>query len=209
MRQPDTVLFDYGGVLAEEGFRNTFHQLAREQGLDPDTVAAHAMDAVYESGYLLGAGSEEAFWDKLQQRVALPAGRDHYREAIFRGFILRPEVMGIVNTLHRAGLTVAILSDQTDWLEQLDQRDHFLGAFDYVFNSYDLGKGKRERSIFTDVAQMVGREPDKMVFIDDTQGHIERARSVGVHAILYQGCTQVASELGEVTGVPLSCRGGS
>jgi putative hydrolase of the HAD superfamily len=28
------VLFDFGGVLAEEGFRNGLQALAREQGLD-------------------------------------------------------------------------------------------------------------------------------------------------------------------------------
>ncbi len=205
MKRPYTVLFDYGGVLAEEGFRNTFLQLAEEEGLDPERVAAAAMDAVYESGYVVGKGSEGAFWDNLQQRVPLPKGRDHYRGEILEGFVLRPAVMGIVNTLRHAGVSVAILSDQTDWLKQLDRRDHFLNAFDHVFNSYEVGKGKRDRSIFTDVARMVGRAPEEMLFIDDNGGHIERARSAGLQAILYLTCDQVADTLERITGVPLSC----
>ena len=32
------VLLDYGGVIAEEGFRNELAAMAREQGLDPKAV---------------------------------------------------------------------------------------------------------------------------------------------------------------------------
>ena len=32
------VLFDFGGVLAEEGFRNGLLELGRRQGLNPQTV---------------------------------------------------------------------------------------------------------------------------------------------------------------------------
>ena len=31
-----TVIFDFGGVLAEEGFREGLLAIARENGLDPD-----------------------------------------------------------------------------------------------------------------------------------------------------------------------------
>ena len=41
------VLFDYGGVLAEEGFRNGLLDMAREQNLDIESMPNDAMQAVY------------------------------------------------------------------------------------------------------------------------------------------------------------------
>ncbi|HID48433.1 MAG TPA: hydrolase, partial [Chromatiales bacterium] len=47
------ILFDFGGVLAEEGFRNGLMALAREQGLDVYGMPRAAMQAVYDSGFVL------------------------------------------------------------------------------------------------------------------------------------------------------------
>ena len=35
--QAEVILFDFGGVLAEEGFRNGLMALGRLNGLDPNT----------------------------------------------------------------------------------------------------------------------------------------------------------------------------
>ena len=82
-------------------------------------------------------------------------------------------------------LTVGILSDQTDWLDQLNARFDFFKYFDHVFNSYHLGKGKRDASLFDDIAGFLKTPPDKILFIDDDPGNVERARQKGWKAILY------------------------
>jgi putative hydrolase of the HAD superfamily len=38
------VVFDFGGVLVEEGFREGLYDLARQQGLDPQVVYQAASD---------------------------------------------------------------------------------------------------------------------------------------------------------------------
>ena len=48
------VLFDYGGVLAREGFRGGLYAIARKNGLDPETFFLLASDAIYETGYITG-----------------------------------------------------------------------------------------------------------------------------------------------------------
>lgn len=55
------VLFDFGGVLATEGFREGLAAVARSQGLDPDEFFRIAREAVYESGYITGRGDEGDF----------------------------------------------------------------------------------------------------------------------------------------------------
>ena len=49
-----TVLFDYGGVIAEEGFREGLLAIARNNGLDPDAFYQGVCRIIADSGYLTG-----------------------------------------------------------------------------------------------------------------------------------------------------------
>jgi hypothetical protein len=69
--QVRAVLFDFGGVLADEGFRKGLHAIADDQDLDADEVTALGMDCVYESGSVLGKGTAADFWTLMRAR------RDH------------------------------------------------------------------------------------------------------------------------------------
>jgi putative hydrolase of the HAD superfamily len=179
------LLFDFGGVLAEEGFRNGLRTLAVEQDLDPDTLPGQGMQAVYDSGFVLGKGSVSDFWDLLRQRTGL-AGDDHsLSERILAGFVVRPAMIDQVRRWRGHGLVTAILSDQTHWLDELDRRYGFYDAFDRIYNSYYLGKGKRDPSLFADVAADLGLPPAALLFIDDDPGNVERARRAGLQAIRF------------------------
>ena len=179
------ILFDFGGVLAEEGFRNGLVALATEQGLDAGAMPATAMRAVYDSGFVLGRGSAADFWALLRERSGLEGEDDVLTLRILDGFIIRPWMIELVRGLHVRGYITGILSDQTHWLDELDQRDHFYKDFDHVFNSYYLGKGKRDPELFNDVASTLGLTPGEVLFVDDDDGNVLRARSTGMQAIRY------------------------
>ena len=177
------VLFDFGGVIAEEGFRRALEDAADRHGLDPEALLRHAMDAVYESGFVLGQGGESDFWRALQGKVPFPESFDSFRAAVMRGFVVRPEMLALVDELRSRGVVVAILSDQTHWLDELDRRDGIYRHFDRVFNSYHLGKGKRDPSLFRDVLDELGCRAPEALFVDDSEAHVTRARVEGLHAI--------------------------
>ena len=198
-----TVLFDFGGVLAAEGFRAGLKAIARRFGLDPHQLYAEGTEAVYASGYVLGTGSERDFWDLLCRRTGLPEYRESFTEEILRRFVLRPRMLRAVRSLRQKGLITAILSDQTDWLDRLEARDRFFGEFDRVFNSYHLGKGKRDPSLFTDVLTALGLEPEQALFVDDNSGHVERARSRGLRAFLFTGERRALVRLEKIPGLSL------
>jgi putative hydrolase of the HAD superfamily len=189
------VLFDFGGVLAEEGFREGLKEIARRHGRDPEEIYQLGAEAVYDSGYVLGRGSEADFWDLLCRRGGLPAFEAGFSREILRRFVLRPKMMAAVSALRRQGYLTVILSDQTDWLEQLNARDNFFGEFDRVFNSYRLGKGKRDPSIFDDTLRSLAVAPQQALFVDDNAGHIERASARGLKTILFRDERQLLSDL--------------
>ena len=179
------VLFDYGGVLADEGFRNGLVALAKEQDLDVAAMPAEGTKAVYDSGFVLGRGTAADFWALMRERTGLKGDDDVLTDRILSGFVLRPWIIEQVQQLHEQGYVTGILSDQTDWLDSLNKKDHFFDAFDQVFNSYYRGKGKQDSSLFTDVATELGMSPGEILFVDDDAGNVARARDMGMQSLQF------------------------
>ncbi len=192
------VLFDFGGVLAEEGFRDGLRAIAKAQGLDPDEVHPIGLDTVYDSGYVLGRGSEADFWALMRQRAGIRGDDEELSREILSRFILRPLMLDAVRKLRERGIITAILSDQTGWLDRLDARLDFFREFDRVFNSYHTGKGKRDPSFFDDVVKELKIAPHEALFIDDMPGNIERARSRGLQALLFEDEERCLAVLGNI-----------
>ncbi len=181
----DLVLFDFGGVVAEEGFKEGLAAVARADGLEEGAFIQAAFDTIYSTGYVLGKAPEREFWNTLRQKTGVRGYDADLRREIFSRFLLRDWMIDLVKKLRAGGRRVGLLSDQTDLLDQLEEKYSFFRHFDYVFSSYRLGKGKRDASLFDDVARVVKTEPDRILFIDDDPGHVDRARHRGWKAILY------------------------
>lgn len=184
-REIDVVLFDFGGVLAEEGWREGFRAIAEANGLNADAALQIAADTVYETGYILGKCSEESFWNAIREKTGIRGDYTSLKQEILSRFILRDWMIDLVKKLKSKNLTVGILSDQVDILDKLNDRFDFFKWFDHVFNSYHMGKGKWDASLFDDIAGFLKTPPDRILFIDDDPGNVERARQKGWKAILY------------------------
>lgn len=194
------ILFDYGGVLAEEGFRNGLFELARRQGLDPETVSRAGREGVHDSGYVIGRGTESRFWQLMREKTGLKGSDGNLSETILNHFILRPRMLNFVRSLRGQGYMTAIVSDQTDWLDRLDRRDGFFLEFDSVFNSYHIGKSKRDPSVFDAVAEQLGIAPEEALFIDDTSANVARAKERGMRGIVFDDEERVLRKLEEILG---------
>lgn len=180
-----SILFDFGGVLAEEGFRNGLLALAAEQKLNVEQMPEQATQAVYDSGFILGRGTAADFWTLLGKRTGLKGKDTALSKRILDGFIIRTWMLELVKRLCAEGYLTGILSDQTHWLDELDRRYHFYQAFDHVYNSYYLGKGKQDVTLFADVASDLNLKPGEILFIDDDVANVARAQQAGMQTIQY------------------------
>ena len=179
------VLLDYGGVIADEGFQNGLRAMAREQGLDTDTMMNVARLAVYETGFILGWGTEQTFWESMRAGTGLTGSDPELTARILAGFTLRPWMIGHVRHWRAQGYITGILSDQSHWLDQLNERDHFFGHFDHVYNSYHMANGKRDPGLFYDIAERLQLPPATILLVDDIRSYVERALAAGWQTILY------------------------
>jgi putative hydrolase of the HAD superfamily len=181
----DAVLFDFGGVIAEEGFKQGLTVIAKANGLDERIVIQAAFNTIYATGYVLGTAPENAFWGALREKTGITGDDASLNNEIFSHFILRNRMLDLVRKLKARGIKVGILSDQTDILDRLDKKYDFFRCFDYIFNSYHMGKGKRDPSLFDDIARTMRMDPDRILFIDDDSGNVERAIQRGWKGIVY------------------------
>ena len=191
----EAVLFDFGGVLSEEGFKNGLQAIARLNGIDEENFVRTANDVIHACGYVIGKVSESAYWEILRETTGIRGDDRHLRNEILSRFITREWMINTVKRLKALKVGVGILSDQTNWLDELDARDNFFRQFDYVFNSYHMGKNKKDPSHFKDVVRILKIEIQKALFIDDDAGNCERAKQAGLKVIHYRDREQFFGEL--------------
>ncbi|HXY54220.1 MAG TPA: HAD family phosphatase [Nitrospirota bacterium] len=177
------VLFDFGGVIAEEGFREGLTAIGKRNSLDPERFFSEVDRLIYDTGYLTGVTDEATFWDTVRKKTGITGSDKALREEILARFALRPVMLAHADRLRAAGLKVAMLSDQTNWLEEIDRKTLLFGHFDIVFNSFRLHESKRDRSIFRNVCRVLGVRTDEALFVDDNIGHIKRAESEGLRTL--------------------------
>jgi putative hydrolase of the HAD superfamily len=192
------VLFDFGGVIAEEGFRDGLAAIAKKKNLDEQTFFRAAEDVMYKTGYVTGKATEKVFWETLSKDTGLKEDVRALRTEILRRFVLRPQMLALADKIRDQGLIAAILSDQTNWLDEINRKKPFYNRFDYVINSYVLGKSKRDPSVFRDVSTIIGVNPHLMLFVDDNARNIKGAAETGMRTIQFKGIEDFKAQLEDI-----------
>jgi putative hydrolase of the HAD superfamily len=180
------VLFDFGGVIAEEGFRDGLAAIAKKKNIDEQTFFRTAEEIMYKTGYVTGKATEKVFWETLSRGTGLKEDFRALRTEILRRFVLRPQLLVLADKIRDQGLVAAILSDQTNWLDEINRKKPFYNRFDYVINSYVLGKSKRDPSVFKDVSTIIGVNPHLILFVDDNAKNIKRAAETGMRTMQFK-----------------------
>ncbi len=180
------VLFDFGGVLAEEGFREGLRAIGRLSGVAPDDMARAGFDLVHRTGYVTGRAVEASFWASLRKEAGAGGTDEDLRREILSRFVIRPWMIQTVERLREQGLITGILSDQTQWLDELDRKHDLFRHFHHVFNSFHTGVSKRDPAAFDRAAARMGIPAHVTLFVDDHPGNVERARERGMKAILFK-----------------------
>ena len=192
-RPVQAVIFDYGGVLRNDG-REMWTAADATAGLPPGTLWAAWHDI---PEYRL---SREGVIDRLEFRAAMHralipiAGDAEQAEAALAALETRlaslphidAEMRALVERL-RAGnrVKLGMLSNaDRGRTERLRARAGRL--FDDVVASGDVGVAKPDPAIFRLAAKRLGVDPDACLMIDDQAQHVEGARAAGLRAHLHE-----------------------
>jgi putative hydrolase of the HAD superfamily len=188
------VYFDLGGVYYTEGFREGLFAIARRHGIEEHRFYKTAKRVIFSNGYVRGEASERVFWDELASEAEIKEDLFAERALILAAFEPLPGMVTLVART-REQVPVGLLTDQCNWLYELNDRDNLLSAFDAVVSSYEEGYTKNDWEIFRIACQRMDVLPEEALFFDDNAGNVSKARDFGMRAYLFENTRQTEDVL--------------
>ncbi|HLD29793.1 MAG TPA: HAD family hydrolase [bacterium] len=180
------ILFDFGGVIASEGFQFGILKLALEFGRSySEMTEIVSRKASYESGYSAGKCGEKEFWKIIAKELNIRRDLSRFRHFILDNFVPRKEVIAAVKRL-RGKYRLGIFSDQTNWIHELDGIYGFFRYFDHLFISCDRGMTKHDGRFYELPPGETGYKTSEILLIDDKSRVLETARRKGYKTYLFE-----------------------
>jgi epoxide hydrolase-like predicted phosphatase len=201
-RHTQGLLIDYGGVLTGP-IRPVMTAFCRAKGLPEDALATiQRRESPFRAeleAYERGEYGEEEFLPRFAEALGLPGETlgDFFAD-------LRPDetMFRAVAAIRNRGVPVGLLSNS--WGPRGYPRDRLGEAFDVVVISGEVGMRKPEPGIYRHAAKLLGVEPCRCVFVDDTKDHLAGAAQQGMTVIHHQTTAQTLQKLEQLFGVELN-----
>lgn len=191
----DAILFDLGRVLIElDGppLKNhwLYEPISEEESWrrwgSSETVA------LFESGKI----SEEQFLQRIIPEQNIKLSQEDFKQEYSRWpKCIYPGVESALDSL-RQSHTLAFYSNTNQLHTCLFMDEWRFGAyFDYCFCSHEIGYFKPDPIGFKYVADAMGVEPEKILFLDDNQNNVDGAKNLNFNAHCVIGFEQAKKVL--------------
>lgn len=192
----EAVIWDFGRVISAPKPPATFCRYEEELGLAPGFLNRIMFGSPAWQETLVGRRTLDDYWQAIGPMLGLQtAGEiDAFRRRYFGDEAPNAGVLDLIRQLH-GRYKLAVLSNAPPrlsvWLSGWD----LLDLFDVVVCSGDVGVAKPDPAIFRIALERLAVEPQAAVFIDDTLGHVEAARALGLYGLHFTGPEALAGEL--------------
>ena len=197
-RRPfDAVLCDVDGVVRLWG--DGMERLDEVYGLPAGTLAAHAFAPHRLEPAITGQVTDEEWRTAVAHDLSAPCGSlDRARRLVADWSSLVGEVDQAVLDLlatARRHVPVALVSNATTRLEHDLAKLGILDAVDVVINTAQLGVCKPDVRVLRHAAERVGASPGRCLFVDDSAGNVEAARTLGMTGVHYRSFEDLRTAL--------------
>ena len=195
------IIFDFGRVISAQKPPSLFRSYEDELGLEPGTINSIMFDSEAWQEALVGRKTAEEFWYEIGPELGLNSFNevDAFRHRYRADEEINEGVLNIISRLH-GNYKLAVLSNSPPGLAQWLADWNIINLFEVVFCSGDEGIAKPDPKAFELTLERLGLKPNEAVFIDDTREHVEAARKLGLHGILFTTAEELERELGDLLG---------
>ncbi len=195
----ESIIFDLGMVIinldmdaTDNGFKAIFKT---DYEIVFKDLNARGFFHAYETGRI----STKEFTSTLAQRSKGCATEDDIRQAWNAMLLDIPPIRFELLNWAKANFNTYCLSNTNelhiDWINNMLAEKHDLlnleSYFDKVYLSHEMHQRKPDREIFETVIHDHQLNPAKTLFIDDTAGHLEGAKSTGLKTYHLTGATKI------------------
>jgi HAD superfamily hydrolase (TIGR01509 family) len=205
------ILFDLGNVILPFNHYQIAEKLSRfvqkEEFKDPAEIFSHLFDfkngAV--NGYEVGKFSSTEFFQSLKEHLQLSISFEEFIPIWNDIFVEDQEVSEIIRSLKgkkRLGLVSNTNSLHFDYILT---KFPILRLFNKWILSHEVGSKKPAIEIFQKAIEWASVKPEKILFIDDTENHVEAAVSLGIQGIHFLSAQKLKEELAIKLNPPKKC----
>ena len=188
----DTVVFDLGGVIMENGGPRDFTR--RYPDHDPAVIAGivmgpHHLDTDHqwhrvERGEITLAECREITKRMLDDAGIVATVPPAQPKGGGFAFSLSSPMVQLVHDLKSAGKSVGILTNNVRefrdfWWPLMD----FPSVFDTIVDSHEVGMRKPNPAIYMLTLERLGAQPGRTAFLDDLVANVDAARRLGIHGV--------------------------
>lgn len=206
MAEISTILWDVGGVLLTNGWDH-LERAAVLKKFQVDSDAFERRHELANDPWEKGLITAEEYLQQTvfyEPRLFTPA--DFLQAMKERSVLLPHTAMRILQELAESEeIELAMLNNEARELNDYRIERFELGRyFDSFFSSCYVGLRKPDPKILDLALDVLQRDPEEVIFIDDRQGNCDAAEALGIHAIRYTDetqCVQALERLGLHAGV--------
>jgi len=195
--QPRFFYFDLGKVLVDFSVERMFRQIASAAGVAPEVVRAVLFDGELMRRYETGLLSSGEFYEAFCGAVGARPDRAALEAAASEIFTLNLPMLPIAAQLRQAGCAMGILSNTCElhWNHCRDRYRIVAEGFSVHALSYRIGAMKPDAAVYRAAAELAGRRPEEIFFVDDIPGQVAGARAAGFDAVQFTTAEALAAEL--------------
>jgi epoxide hydrolase-like predicted phosphatase len=178
------IIFDFGRVISAPRPPSAFRRYEQDLGLAPGVLNRVMFGSQAWQETLVGGRTLDDYWREIGPALGLntPGEIESFRRRYFGDEAINDGVLDLIEVL-RGRYKLAVLSNAPPRLAKWLADWEILDLFDVVVCSGDEGVVKPDAAIFWVVLKRLGIQAQEAVFVDDTLGHVEAARALGLHGI--------------------------
>lgn len=191
-RNIPNLIFDMGNVIIDIDISLTLNalksDLTEKEFLLADEFMKSDLHAAFESGSI----DEKEFRNGIRMAFN-KEWEDEWIDQVWNTLLLtipkeRIQLLKNLRKNHHLYLLSNTNSIHFRVVEEIFLKDHpedtFLGLFDRVFLSHEMGLRKPDKKIYEKVIEEIGAAPEECIFFDDLQENLNAAKEVGLHTYL-------------------------
>ncbi|SRR5258708_1583162 len=182
------IFWDFGAVLFSNaqisGYE--FKPVRKLLGITPER-SDEIFFSMWEEGVRLGKISEDDFWNTYIENSTQEPNLEEIKVIYRKCTLVNSELLNLISQLSNKYVNSVVSNHGKEWMNFLISNYNLNNIFKDIVCSAFIGIGKPDPEFFEIALKRVSVKPQNVIYIDNEERHLEAARSIGIHSILYSG----------------------
>lgn len=190
------TLFDLGDTVFHPDWIKIDKQMIKETGLS--ILLKGKLKEIYDNKVLTGKVSIKDFFELLlkdsnSNKIVEDVMKD-YKNAYEKHSPIHKEILNLIKKL-RKNFKILALSNTSSIHKEVNTKRGVFSNFDKSFLSFEMGIRKPDKKVYSTILKETKLKPEEIIFIDNNEGNIKNACSIGFMGIKYVNYNKLVDDL--------------